>query len=86
MYRRLRHPNIVMFMGACTKPPNLSLVTELLQMSLFDLLHNTNVKLSWKIKFKIAIETATGMNFLHMSKPTIIHRDLKSANLLVCVS
>ena len=52
-------------------------------MSLFDLLHNTNVKITWKIRFKMAIDTATGMNFLHRSKPAIIHRDLKSANLLL---
>lgn len=24
----LRHPNIVMFLGACTKPPNLAIVLE----------------------------------------------------------
>lgn len=28
--KRLRHPNIVLFMGAVTKPPNLSIVTEYL--------------------------------------------------------
>jgi serine/threonine protein kinase len=81
MMRRLRHPNIVMFMGAVTKPPDICLVTELLQMSLFDLLHNTKVKLTWKIRFKIAIDTAIGMNFLHLSKPPIIHRDLVSVSL-----
>jgi len=26
--RRLRHPNVVLFMGAVTVPPNLSIVTE----------------------------------------------------------
>lgn len=83
MMRRLRHPNIVMYMGCCLKASSLGLVTELLQMSLFDLLHNTKVKLNWKLRFKIAIDTATGMNFLHLSKPVIIHRDLKSANLLL---
>jgi hypothetical protein len=28
--RRLRHPNVVLFMGAVTRPPNLSIVTEFL--------------------------------------------------------
>ena len=28
--KSLRHPNIVLFMGAVTKPPNLSIVTEYL--------------------------------------------------------
>jgi hypothetical protein len=79
MMRKLRHPHIVLFMGASLKPPNVAIVTELLQMSLFDLLHNTKVKLTWKIRFKIAIDTAIGMNFLHLSKPPIIHRDLVSS-------
>jgi len=28
--RRLRHPNIVLFMGAVTRPPNLSIISEYL--------------------------------------------------------
>lgn len=28
--RRLRHPNVVFFLGAVTRPPNLSIVTEFL--------------------------------------------------------
>lgn len=31
--KRLRHPNIVLFMGAVTEPPNLSIVTEYLPRS-----------------------------------------------------
>lgn len=31
--KRLRHPNIVLFMGAVTQPPNLSIVTEYLSRS-----------------------------------------------------
>ena len=48
LLRKLRHPNIIMFMAACTKPPNLCVVTELLQGSLFDLIHNSDVVLTWK--------------------------------------
>eukprot|EP00474_Spongospora_subterranea_P006066 CRZ06524.1 hypothetical protein [Spongospora subterranea] len=81
LLRSLRHPNVVMFMGACTVPPSLFMVTELLQMSLFDLLHNTDVKLNWKLRLKMALDTANGINFLHHSH--VIHRDLKSANLLL---
>lgn len=32
---------------------------------------------------KMATDTARGMNYLHSCKPPIIHRDLKSPNLLV---
>lgn len=38
--KRLKHPNIVLFMGACTKAPNLSIVTQFVPRgSLFRLLH-----------------------------------------------
>ncbi|KAH9738418.1 serine/threonine-protein kinase CTR1 [Citrus sinensis] len=43
--KRLRHPNIVLFMGAVTQPPNLSIVTEYLSRgSLYRLLHKPGVR------------------------------------------
>jgi serine/threonine protein kinase len=83
MLRKLRHPNIILFMAACTKPPNLCVVTELLAGSLFDLLHNSDINLTWKQRLQIALDTAKGMSFLHLNNPPIIHRDLKSPNVLL---
>ncbi len=38
--QRLKHPNVVMFMGACTQPPNLSIVTQFAPRgSLYRILH-----------------------------------------------
>ena len=38
---RLRHPNVVLFLGAVTRPPELCLVTEFIERgSLFELLHD----------------------------------------------
>lgn len=70
-------------MAAVTQPPNLCVVTELLSGTVFDLLHNSSVKMSWKLKLSIAIDTARGLNYLHQHSPPIIHRDLKSPNLLL---
>ena len=40
--KRLKHPNVVLFMGACTQPPNLSIVTQFVPRgSLFRLLHRS---------------------------------------------
>ena len=40
--KKLRHPNIVQFIGAVTQPPNLSIVTQFVPRgSLFKLLHRT---------------------------------------------
>jgi len=79
--RKIKHPNITRFIGACTKAPNMCIVTELLEMSLFDLLHNTRVSLSMEIELKIALGATKGVGHLH--EHDIIHRDLKSANILL---
>ncbi|MQL93715.1 hypothetical protein Taro_026372 [Colocasia esculenta] len=82
--RRLRHPNVVLFMGAVTRPPNLSIVTEFLSRgSLYRILHRSNSHIDEKHRIKMALNVAMGMNCLHTSTPTIVHRDLKSPNLLV---
>ncbi|KAF7148308.1 hypothetical protein RHSIM_Rhsim03G0106200 [Rhododendron simsii] len=83
---RLRHPNIVLFMGAVTRPPNLSIVTEYLSRgSLYKLLqmHGAGVILEDRQRLNMAYDVAKGMNYLHQLKPPIVHRDLKSPNLLV---
>ncbi|CAN6439734.1 unnamed protein product [Victoria cruziana] len=82
--RRLRHPNVVLFMGAVTRPPNLSIVTEFLPRgSLYKILHRPNCQIDEKRRIRMALDVAKGMNCLHSSVPTIVHRDLKSPNLLV---
>eukprot|EP00268_Persea_americana_P025186 TRINITY_DN2453_c0_g2_i4.p1 TRINITY_DN2453_c0_g2~~TRINITY_DN2453_c0_g2_i4.p1 ORF type:complete len:246 (+),score=44.24 TRINITY_DN2453_c0_g2_i4:799-1536(+) len=84
--KRLRHPNIVLFMGAVTQPPNLSIVTEYLSRgSLYRLLHRPGARemLDEKRRLNMAYDVAKGMNYLHRRNPPIVHRDLKSPNLLV---
>ncbi|CAF2119311.1 unnamed protein product [Brassica napus] len=81
---RLRHPNVVLFMGAVTRPPNFSILTEFLPRgSLYRLLHRPNYQLDEKRRMRMALDVAKGMNYLHTSHPTVVHRDLKSPNLLV---
>ncbi|KAI3447501.1 hypothetical protein Pfo_004166 [Paulownia fortunei] len=84
--KRLRHPNIVLFMGAVTEPPNLSIVTEYLSRgSLYRLLHKHGARevLDERRRLSMAYDVAKGMNYLHKRNPPIVHRDLKSPNLLV---
>ncbi|XP_022719233.1 serine/threonine-protein kinase EDR1-like isoform X1 [Durio zibethinus] len=82
--RRLRHPNVLLFIGAVTRPPNLSIITEFLPRgSLYKILHRPHSQIDEKRRIKMALDVARGMNCLHTSKPTIVHRDLKSPNLLV---
>ncbi|KAL6080477.1 copper transport protein ctr1 [Balamuthia mandrillaris] len=81
------HPNIVLFMGACTVPGEFKIVTELMDGDLDSLLKKRNRKqgdyeYSLYERMKMAKDAALGMNWLHRSNPPIVHRDLKSANLL----
>ncbi|XP_057547990.1 serine/threonine-protein kinase CTR1-like isoform X3 [Amaranthus tricolor] len=81
---RLRHPNVILFLGACTKPPRLSMVTEYMEMgSLYYLIHlsGQKKKLSWRRRFKMLHDICRGLMCIHRMK--IVHRDLKSANCLV---
>ncbi|KAF8040685.1 hypothetical protein BT93_B2805 [Corymbia citriodora subsp. variegata] len=81
---RLRHPNVVLFMGAVTRPPHFSILTEFLPRgSLYRLLHRPNPQLDERRRMRMALDVVKGMSYLHTSHPTIVHRDLKSPNLLV---
>ncbi|MBA0588739.1 hypothetical protein Gorai_001831 [Gossypium raimondii] len=84
LMKRLRHPNVLLFMGAVTSPERLCIVTEFLPRgSLFRLLQRNTTKLDWRRRVHMALDVARGMNYLHHCNPPIIHRDLKSSNLLV---
>ncbi|BAU80032.1 serine-threonine kinase [Tokyovirus A1] len=79
----LRHPNVILFMAACTKPPNMCIVMEYMGLgSLYEVLHNELMpSMPPALCVQIATQAAKGMHFLHSSG--IAHRDLKSLNLLV---
>ncbi|KMT16275.1 hypothetical protein BVRB_3g054260 [Beta vulgaris subsp. vulgaris] len=84
LMKRLRHPNILLFMGAVTSPQRLCIVTEFLPRgSLFRLLQRSTAKLDWRRRIHMALDIARGMNYLHNCSPPIVHRDLKTSNLLV---
>ncbi|XP_068324179.1 serine/threonine-protein kinase-like protein At5g23170 [Pyrus communis] len=50
--------------------------------SLHDLLHVAPTPPSWPKRVEIAIQVARAVQFLHEGKPTVIHRDIKSENIL----
>ncbi|KAK1309425.1 U-box domain-containing protein 35 [Acorus calamus] len=81
----IRHPNMVLLMGAC--PDHGCLVYEYMANgSLEDRLFckDSTPPLSWQLRFKIAVEIATGLLFLHQTKPEpLVHRDLKPGNILL---
>ena len=83
--KNLHHPNILLYMGACTIGPQYFVVTEFCDNgNLFEFLHMLrDTKLTYDDARRIALEIAYGMNYLHGFKPPILHRDLKSMNVLL---
>ncbi|KDP41493.1 hypothetical protein JCGZ_15900 [Jatropha curcas] len=84
--KRVRHPNVVLFMGAVTKRPHLSIVTEYLPRgSLYRLIHRPTAgeMLDQRRRLRMALDVAKGINYLHCLNPPVVHWDLKSPNLLV---
>lgn len=51
--------------------------------SLHDIINDPKVTLPYELLLHLACQSAMGMNFLHESVPPIIHRDLKSHNILL---
>ncbi|XP_015575800.1 U-box domain-containing protein 35 isoform X2 [Ricinus communis] len=81
----IRHPNMVLLLGAC--PEHGCLVYEHMSNgSLDDRLfrRGNTLPLPWQMRFRIAAEIATGLLFLHQTKPEpLVHRDLKPGNILL---
>lgn len=84
---KAQHPNIISLLGYSIHGETRLLVYELMQnRSLEVQLHGSShgSSLSWHRRIKIALDTARGLEYLHnQCKPSVIHRDLKSSNILL---
>jgi len=80
----VHHKNIVSFIGACTEPPNLLIVMEFADRgNLYDIIHNRELSISEDLAISLGTQIADGLTYLHQHK--IVHRDLKSPNILVTI-
>ncbi len=77
---QLRHPHIVNFFKVCLEPGNYCIVMELCEKgTLYHWLRTPEA--TWPPKKRIALEVALGLAYLHSHR--IVHRDLKSPNILL---
>ena len=83
---RIRHENIVQFLGACIEEPDRYLVlSELMPLgSLAAMLHSKIPELTWPDRWSIAKQITNGILYLHTFPiPPIVHKDIKSSNILL---
>eukprot|EP01127_Copromyxa_protea_P003724 TRINITY_DN1350_c0_g2_i3.p1 TRINITY_DN1350_c0_g2~~TRINITY_DN1350_c0_g2_i3.p1 ORF type:complete len:757 (-),score=126.85 TRINITY_DN1350_c0_g2_i3:47-2317(-) len=77
------HENVVKLIGISLHP-SLSMIMEFcVYGSLFHVMKNTDITYAWKLFFMHSLQAVSGLNALHRNEPQILHRDLKSLNLLV---
>ncbi|KAL0443780.1 UNVERIFIED_CONTAM: Integrin-linked protein kinase [Sesamum latifolium] len=83
LLQKIRHPNVVQFLGAVTQSTPMMIVTEYLPKGDFGAYLKRRGALKLKTAIKFALDIARGMNYLHEHKPeAIIHRDLEPSNIL----
>jgi serine/threonine protein kinase len=82
LMKKLRHPHLVNFYGYYQDETHYSIVMEYVSGGSLDkILYDTEQPFSWPTRWDVAHDVASGVSFLH--DKGIIHRDLKSQNILV---
>lgn len=78
---QISHPNIVNMLGYSVQP--LQLVMELVPLGDLHTFLHSREEVGWGLRTRIALDVCLGMAHLHASEPPIVHRDLKTPNILV---
>ncbi|XP_052868830.1 kinase suppressor of Ras 1 [Anopheles cruzii] len=81
-FKKTRHENVVLFMGACMQPPRLAIVTSLCKgNTLFTHIHLRKDKFNLNRTTLVAQQISQGMGYLHARG--IVHKDLKTKNIFL---
>ncbi|XP_023747865.1 probable serine/threonine-protein kinase PBL3 [Lactuca sativa] len=80
-----KHPNVVKLLGYCAEGMHRMLVFEFISNGSLEenLSRECSMELNWRKRIKIAKGLARGLEYLHTMDRPVIHRDIKSANILL---
>ncbi|PWA36650.1 granule-bound starch synthase 2, chloroplastic/amyloplastic [Artemisia annua] len=85
-----KHPNLISLVGYCDEGKEKTIVYEYAEHGSLDKyigrINKTGYTLSWLERLKICTDAARGLDYLHnhvRGHRTVIHRDIKSANILI---
>jgi hypothetical protein len=81
----LSHPHLVGVYGIVLEGDELRVVMPLMARSLRDALESAGgvVPFAWPDRARLCAEMAAGLHFLHTRAPPMLHRDLKSSNVML---
>ncbi|KAM7468946.1 hypothetical protein LguiA_007129 [Lonicera macranthoides] len=80
------HKNLTSFVGYCNEGTNMGIIYEYMAKGNLDKLLSDKklYVMGWELRLRIAIDAAQGLDYLHHGcKPPIVHRDVKSTNILL---
>nr|GMD69879.1 serine/threonine-protein kinase-like protein At3g51990 [Ipomoea batatas] len=81
---KLQSPRLVNLVGFTSDDHRRLLVVEFMANgTLYDALHADSRPPGWGRRVKMALQTAKAIETLHSASPPVIHRDIKSANVLI---
>jgi serine/threonine protein kinase len=81
--RAVRNPYVVKFIGVAMKPRLCMVMEYCSRGSLHHVIKDAGTDMNWQRAISFCKETALGLKALHDNKPQILHRDLKSPNILI---
>eukprot|EP00892_Ulva_mutabilis_P012550 jgi/Ulvmu1/9668/UM055_0006.1 len=84
---KVHHPNIVQFLGACTRSEPVVVVSEIMDGGSLEDALRLRRRLPLRRALEIALDCARGLNYIHLANPhAMIHRDLKPSNVMLAGS